>query len=62
MIEGWFLNVPIREIKRDNFAIWSGWAFFDKVAQYFITLTIHATLMNICKGCQGYECFRDFRK
>jgi hypothetical protein len=30
MIEGWFLNVPLKEIKYDNFAMWCGWAFMDK--------------------------------
>lgn len=28
VVEGWFLNVPINHIKRENFASWCGWAFF----------------------------------
>ena len=28
VIEGWFLDVPILQIYRDNFASWCGWAFF----------------------------------
>jgi len=30
VIEGWFLDVPILQIYRDNFASWCGWAFFGK--------------------------------
>ena len=30
VIEGWFLDVPILQIYRGNFASWCGWAFFGK--------------------------------
>lgn len=30
VIEGWFLDVPIIQIKHDNVANWCGWAFFGK--------------------------------
>ncbi len=29
MLEGWFINVPLERIHRDNLASWSAWAFFD---------------------------------
>jgi hypothetical protein len=30
VLEGWFLDVPILQIYRGNFASWCGWAFFGK--------------------------------
>ncbi|TPX65045.1 hypothetical protein SpCBS45565_g05452 [Spizellomyces sp. 'palustris'] len=30
MIEGWFFETPIEQIRRGNVAEWTAWAFFDK--------------------------------
>jgi len=29
VLEGWFINVPLERIHRENLASWSAWAFFD---------------------------------
>ena len=29
-IEGWFLDRPLSQIHREDFASWCGWAFYDR--------------------------------